>query len=145
MEDKLLIFNTATPATASDDGYKGSLDVAAFRLSSLSHIVGFKNASNASMVRLFFRCSSHIDAPQPTAHGSKNHIYLKTYVDIKVEDGGQNEFIYQFSKRVMGDKSPVVRFDSVNSIYGATGFFRDTPEISIETPVAPIEISPTSP
>ena len=140
MTDKLLIFNSSEAFAASDDGYKGTVEVAAFRLSSLSHIVGFENEAQESIVRLFFRCSSHIDSPQPTPHSSKDHIWYKTYVDIQVEDDGQNEFIYQFSKRVMGDGSPIVRFDQVNNIYGASGYFRTTPNIAIEIPTNPEEI-----
>lgn len=140
MTDKLLIFNSSDTFASSDDGYKGTVGVAAFRLSSLSHIVGFENTAGSSIVRLFFRCSSHVDAPQPTPHSSKDHIWYKTYVDIQVEEDGQNEFIYQFSKRVMGDGSPIVRFDQVNDIYGASGYFRTTPNIAIEIPTNPEEI-----
>ena len=141
MTDKLLIFNSSDTFAASDDGYKGAVGVAAFRLSSLSHIVGFENAAQQSIVRLFFHGSSHVDAPQPTPHSSKDHIWYKTYVDIQVEEDGQNEFIYQFSKRVMGEGSPIVRFDQVNDIYGASGYFRDTPSIAIEIPTNPEEIA----
>ena len=149
MEDKLLIFNKAVPATATDSGYKGDVDVAAFRVSSLSHMVGYKNASNESLVRIFFRCSSHVDGPTVVNHSSHDHAWYKSYVEIKTADNGQNEFIYQFTKRITGDKSPIIRFDQVNEIYGSSGLFRGgdfIKEISLtEFPVEIAVDEPTSP
>lgn len=145
MEDKLLIFNKAIPTTATDSGYKGNVDVVAFKVSSLSHMVGFKNSSNESIVRLFFRGSSHVDGPTVVNHSSHDHVWYKSYVDIKTADDGQNEFIYQFVKRITGEKSPIIRFDQVNDIYGASGLYRGGDFIeSIKLTEIPVEVSVAS-
>lgn len=148
MEDKLLIFNKDVPESNTEPVYKGSVDVAAFKVSSLSHMVGY-NHNGESLVRIFFRCSSHVDGPTVVNHSSHDHAWYKSYVEIKTADNGQNEFIYQFTKRITGDKSPIIRFDQVNEIYGSSGLFRGgdfIKEISLtEFPVEIAVDEPTSP
>lgn len=136
MTDKLLIFNVSDTFTGSDDGYKGSVNVAAFKLSSLSHIVGYENSSGQSIVRLFFSDSTHIDGVSVVTDGTNDRSWEKTYVDIVVDNDQQYEFIYQFSKRVTGDKSPVIRFDEVNSIYGASSISRNSGSVSVTATAA---------
>jgi hypothetical protein len=145
MTDKLLIFNVSDTFTRSDDGYKGSVNVAAFKLSSLSHIVGYENSSGQSIVRLFFSDSTHIDGVSVVTDGSNDRSWEKTYVDIVVDDDQQYEFIYQFSKRVTGDKSPVIRFDEVNSIYGASSISRNSGSVSVTATAAVTSTSLATP
>lgn len=132
MDDKLLVFNVSSTFTSSDDGYKGDVSVAAFKLSNLSHIVGYVDASNRHLVRLFFSNSTHVDGVSIVTDGTNDRSWEKTYVDIVVDNNQQNEFIYQFSKRVTSDKSPVIRFDEVNSIYGASSISRNSGSISVK-------------
>ena len=145
MTDKLLIFNVSDTFAGSDDGYKGDVNVAAFKLSNLSHIVGFENTSGQSVVRLFFSDSTHVDGVSVVDHGNHYVLWDKTYVDVVVDEDQQYEFIYQFSKRVTGDKSPVIRFDEVNTIYGASGIKRDPNSLSVTATPAATSVSLSTP